>query len=108
LTRTALADHTALHEAKENEQKGSDLPNKRRRGSGFLQFPEAKGKVVELVEIDPDANAIVILFEDSTALTFEVDTFLTPGSLSVGRIDVLPSNALRRTGGSIVISRLVS
>jgi hypothetical protein len=46
--------------------------SRRRRSSGFLHFPEAKGKIVELVEIDPDAQAITIIFRDKTLLSFDV------------------------------------
>ena len=42
--------------------------------SSFLRFPEVKGKVVEMIEIDPDAQAIVILFQDNTALAFDIET----------------------------------
>lgn len=75
LTRIAPAPHTACMKAnKKRNQNSSDRPVKRRQGSGFLQFPEVRGKVVQLVELDPEANAIVILFEDSTALSFDIDS----------------------------------
>jgi hypothetical protein len=46
----------------------------RKRVSSYHHFPEVKGKVVELVEIDQDANAILILFDDDTALSFDLDS----------------------------------
>ena len=42
----------------------------------MLRFPEVKGKTVEAVEIDPDFTAITILFEDKTALSFDLDPVL--------------------------------
>jgi hypothetical protein len=59
---------------KKRNQKDSNRPDKRRCSSGFLQFPEVRGKIVQLIELDPDAQAIVILFEDSTALSFDIDS----------------------------------
>lgn len=41
--------------------------------SHFLYFPEVKGKVVETVEIDPAVEVIFILFEDKTALSFQLE-----------------------------------
>ena len=38
----------------------------------FIRFPEVKGKIVENVEADPDA--ISIIFQDKTILSFEVDS----------------------------------
>jgi hypothetical protein len=40
-------------------------------------FHEVKGKIVERVEIDPDLNAITILFQDKTALSFDLEPRLT-------------------------------
>lgn len=52
--------------------------NKRKRTprqlSSYHRFPEVKGKIVELVEIDQDASAILILFTDKTVLGFDVET----------------------------------
>jgi hypothetical protein len=59
---------------KKRNQKDSTRPGKRRRGSGFLQFPEVRGKTVQLIELDPDASAIVVMFTDNTALAFDVDS----------------------------------
>jgi hypothetical protein len=53
------------------KSKGTHSRNKRTR---FLRFPEVRGKIVSQVEIDPDAQAIVMLFEDNTALSFNVDS----------------------------------
>jgi hypothetical protein len=49
--------------------------NKRTRQ--FTYFPQAKGKIVESVEIDADVNAITILFQDKTALSFKLEPGLT-------------------------------
>jgi hypothetical protein len=46
----------------------------RKQRSSFQRFPEVRGKIVSQVEIDPDAQAIVMLFEDNTALSFNVDS----------------------------------
>jgi len=46
---------------------------RKKRTRQFLQFPQVKGKTVESVEIDPDAEAITILFEDKTVLSFDFD-----------------------------------
>ena len=48
----------------------------RKRHTSFMHFPEVKGKTVETVEIDPDFTAITILFEDKTALSFDLDPVL--------------------------------
>jgi hypothetical protein len=58
---------------KKRNQKGSNFPGKRKSSSGFLQFPEVRGKTVQLIELDPDASAVVILFTDNTALSFDVE-----------------------------------
>jgi hypothetical protein len=46
----------------------------RKRLSSYRRFPEVKGKIVAEVEIDPNAQAILILFEDNTALSFDLDS----------------------------------
>jgi hypothetical protein len=48
------------------------MPKKKQKSprSRFLHFPAVRGKVVSGVEIEPDAAAIIILFEDSTAAVF--------------------------------------
>jgi hypothetical protein len=40
-----------------------------------LRFPEAKGKIIAEVELSlsPDHNIIEIVFEDKTALNFELE-----------------------------------
>lgn len=40
----------------------------------FLRFSEVRGKIVEQVEVDPDAQAIVIVFRDKTVLSFDLDS----------------------------------
>jgi len=51
--------------------------SRKRRTSSFTRFPEVKGKTVESVEVDPDVQAVVILFTDRTALSFDLDPRLT-------------------------------
>jgi hypothetical protein len=46
--------------------------NKQR--SSYHRFPEVKGKVVSLVEVDHNASAILIMFEDNTVLGFDIDS----------------------------------
>ena len=60
----------------------------RKRRTSYLRFPEVKGKVVEAVEIDPAVYAIVILFQDKTALSFDLAPLLT----------VFPQLSDRKTG----------
>src|SRR5690242_10443829 len=54
------------------------------------RFPEVKGKVMDAVavEIDPQAQAIVILFQDNTALSLNLDP----------RLSVFPELLDRRDG----------
>jgi hypothetical protein len=47
---------------------------RRRRSSESLHFPEVKGKIVEQVTVDPNAQAVTILFQDNTLLSFDVDS----------------------------------
>lgn len=54
----------------------------------LTRFPEVEGKTVESVEIDTEATAIVILFQDNTALSFDLD----PG------FSVFPELRRRRKG----------
>ncbi|MBZ5508426.1 MAG: hypothetical protein LAO78_23450 [Acidobacteriia bacterium] len=42
--------------------------------SSYRRFPEVKGKVVSLVEVDHNAQAILIMFEDNTVLGFDIDS----------------------------------
>ena len=51
--------------------------SRKRRRSNFTRFPEVKGKIVESVEVDPDVQAVVILFKDRTALSFDLEPRLT-------------------------------
>ncbi|HET9284278.1 MAG TPA: hypothetical protein VFR24_20185 [Candidatus Angelobacter sp.] len=48
-----------------------------RKKRDFIYFPEVTGKIIESIEIDPDAQAITILFKDRTALSFDLDPSLT-------------------------------
>jgi len=55
--------------------------NKRTRSrkthtSQFMRFREVKGKVVSSIDIDPAVEAITILFQDKTALSFELQSRL--------------------------------
>jgi hypothetical protein len=63
----------------QSERKGTMAKKKgtqprRRRSKDFLHFPEVKGKIVEMVEVDPAAQAITILFQDKTLLSFDIDS----------------------------------
>jgi hypothetical protein len=49
---------------------------RKKRTRQFLRFSEVKGKIVEAVEVDPDLTAIVVLFQDKTALSFDLDPLL--------------------------------
>lgn len=49
----------------------------KRRSRNYLNFPEVKGKIVERVEVDPDAQAVAIVFQDKTVLSFDVDSHHT-------------------------------
>jgi hypothetical protein len=42
--------------------------------SSYRVFPEVRGKIVSEVEVDKDAQAILILFEDNTVLGFDIDS----------------------------------
>ena len=55
----------------ENKPKRRPKP----RTTYLTHFPEVKGKIIKSVEID--AIAIVILFEDNTALSLDLDTTLS-------------------------------
>jgi hypothetical protein len=46
-----------------------------RRSSDLLNFPEVQGKIVDQVEVDPDAQAVTILFRDKTVLSFDLDFY---------------------------------
>lgn len=52
----------------------SKVTRSRKRHTRFTRFPEVRGKIVSEVEVDPDANAILILFNDNTALSFDLDS----------------------------------
>lgn len=60
----------------------------RKRHTSLIRFSEVKGKTIEAVEIDPDLTAISILFQDKTALSFDLDPVLLVfpelGSLKTG------------------------
>jgi hypothetical protein len=46
----------------------------RKQRTSYRHFPEVRGKIISEIEIDPDAQAILILFEDNTALSFDLDS----------------------------------
>jgi hypothetical protein len=68
-------------------------PLKRERD--YLRFPEVKGKVVEQVEVDPDVQAIVIVFRDKSVLSFDLDS----------RHCVFPELSDHKTGNARPIKR---
>jgi hypothetical protein len=47
--------------------------SRNRRSRGNPQFHEVKGKIVEKVELDPAGEFAAIVFQDQTALTFNID-----------------------------------
>lgn len=49
----------------------------KRRTRQFTRFPEVKGKIIESIDVDPDVEAITILFEDKTALSFDLEPRIT-------------------------------
>ena len=51
--------------------------SRRKRSKQFIYLSEVKGKIVERVEIDPALSAITILFQDKTALSFDLEPRLT-------------------------------
>lgn len=63
-------------------------PSRKRHTRHLLRFPEVEGKTLEAVEIDADVQAIMLLFDDNTALSFDLDSGLS----------VFPELSNRRTG----------
>jgi hypothetical protein len=49
----------------------------KRRTRQYNRFPQVKGKIVEAVEFDDGIEAITILFQDKTALSFDLDPRLS-------------------------------
>ena len=47
-----------------------------KRRTSFVRFPEVTGKVVESVEVDRDVEAVTIVFEDKTVLSFILEPLL--------------------------------
>ena len=45
----------------------------RKKRTSLLIFPQVKGKVVDRVEIDSDVQAITIVFQDKTVLSFDLE-----------------------------------
>jgi hypothetical protein len=69
----------------------STRSRKRRKAVPFsrlIKFPEVKGKTIHEVEIDPEGMAIVMLFQDNTALSFDLDP----------RLGIFPELSDRRAG----------
>jgi hypothetical protein len=65
---------------KRSSRKGRRVPGQRTAPyARLIEFPQAKGKTVEKVELstDPDFYCISIHFQDDTDLTFVVDPALT-------------------------------
>ena len=54
-------------------------PQKRGRYPRLVEFPQARGRTVEMVELnlDSDFHCISIRFQDNTDLTFLIDPTLT-------------------------------
>jgi hypothetical protein len=52
----------------------SKVKSSRKQRSSYHRFPEVRGKVVSLVEVDDNASAIIIMFEDNTVLGFDIDS----------------------------------
>jgi hypothetical protein len=77
--------------------KSTRSPKRRKAASTsqLLKFPQVKGKTIEAVEIDPEAQAIVLLFEDNTALSFDLDP----------RLGIYPEFSDRRSGDWRTIKR---
>jgi len=69
--------------------------SRKKRTRQMIHFPQVKGKVVEDVEIDPDVETITILFEDKTALSFDIEP----------RLVVFPELANLKTGNWQSIKR---
>jgi hypothetical protein len=51
--------------------------SRKKRTSQLTDFPQVKGKIVESVEIDANVEAITILFQDKTALSFDLEPRLS-------------------------------
>ena len=51
--------------------------SRKKHSRHFTYFPQVKGNIVESVEIDADLDAITILFQDKTALSFDLEPRLT-------------------------------
>jgi hypothetical protein len=78
--RRLVCSTNALTQSPAGGDKLAALKGKRSRKKSPRQltyFREVKGKIVERVEIDPDLNAIIILFQDKTALSFALEPRLT-------------------------------
>jgi hypothetical protein len=61
----------------------------------FLRFPELKGKILNTIEIDPDGEAILLLFQDNTALSFDLNP----------RLSIFPELSERRAGDWYTLKR---
>ena len=47
--------------------------SRKKRSRDRLQFPEVRGKIIERVEVGPEAESISIVFQDKTILSFNID-----------------------------------
>jgi hypothetical protein len=66
--------------ASKARQKPRGAPKQRKpRHSRLVEFPEARGRTVEKVELSTDSDfpCICIRFQDNTDLTFVIDPWLT-------------------------------
>lgn len=86
-------NQSTLREATMAKPKGTHSRKKHTRQ--MIHYPQVKGKVVEDVEIDPDVETITILFEDKTALSFDIEP----------RLVVFPELANLKTGNWQSIKR---
>jgi hypothetical protein len=65
--------------ASKTTQKPRRSPQRKARYSRLVEFPEARGRTVEKVELSTDSDfpCISIRFKDNTDLTFVIDPALT-------------------------------
>jgi len=73
-------DATKKQSAKKAPQKARRAPKQRKASySRLVQFPEARGRTVDKVElsIDSDFPCVSIRFQDNTDLTVVIDPWLT-------------------------------
>jgi hypothetical protein len=72
-----VATHKRTRPRKKHTTRTTRTTHPSSKNSQFLRFPEVKGKVVDRVEIGPTVEAITIIFEDKTVLSFDIESTLT-------------------------------